>query len=152
MGAIQQLMMARGYTLSRLKKITKDDVWDAQPAGFSNTIRWNVGHILVLTEEFLGKALPDYEPQYIEWNEYFVAGSSPSEWQGVPPSEEQLIKALKEQSKQMSIVTEGKHEQATDLSIGKIITMKTVDEVLQFLAWHEGIHAGLINGIVKANV
>lgn len=152
MGAVQQYSMARGYTLSRLKQ-ADEDVWDRQPEGFSNTIRWNAGHLYVFAEDFLQKALPDYVVIHPEWNEYFARGTSPSGWPSVPPYENELIEALKEQGKRISALTAQQLGQALDtpISIGKLITMHTVEDVLQFLAWHEGLHAGLIDGLLKVN-
>ncbi|WP_153733088.1 DinB family protein [Sporosarcina obsidiansis] len=150
MGAIQQAALARGYTLGQIKK-ANEDAWDTQPEGFSNTIRWNVGHIYVSTEEFLSQALDQYEPSHGDWFSFFKSGSSPSTWQDTPPSAEDLVVALKEQGKRIPQVVEGQLDRVLEspISIGKLLTMNTVDEVLQFIAWHEGIHAGVIDGLAR---
>ncbi|PIC63785.1 hypothetical protein CSV79_10115 [Sporosarcina sp. P13] len=150
MGAIQQLSAARGYTLGRIKGVS-EDAWDAQPEGFSNTIRWNVGHIYVTVESLLSQAIQTYEKSHSDWPEFFAPGSSPTSWQSAPPTTEELVGALVEQGKQLSQVMESSPVQALEspLSIGKFITLETVDDVLQFLAWHEGIHSGLINGLAR---
>ncbi|ARD48563.1 MULTISPECIES: DinB family protein [unclassified Sporosarcina] len=152
MGAQQQFSMARGYTLSRLKR-ADEHMWDAQPEGFSNTVRWNAGHIYESAEDFLSRAMNDYPVAKAEWAEFFSSGTSPSSWPGIPPAEEELIAALKDQGKRISQLTEEQLAYRLDppLSIGKLITMETVDEVLQFLTWHEGMHAGLIDGLMKVN-
>ena len=152
MGALQQFSMARGYTLSRIKQ-ADEHAWDTQPEGFSNTVRWNVGHIYTFTEDFLNRALNDYPVDHTEWAEFFAPGTGPSSWPSVPPAEEELVAALKDQGKRISQLTEQQltHRLDTPLSIGKLITMETVEEVLQLLTWHEGMHAGLIDGLIKAN-
>lgn len=152
MGTIQQAGLARGYTLGLLKK-ANEGAWDTLPAGFSNTIRWNAGHIYVSAEHFLSQALNAYEPSHSAWFPFFATGSSPSTWQGTPPSADELITALKEQGKRISQVGESKlgHVLETSISLGDLLTMKTVDDVIQFNTWHEGIHAGLIDGLVRAS-
>ncbi|AXI00867.1 DinB family protein [Sporosarcina sp. PTS2304] len=150
MGAVQQLSMARGYTLGRIKGAS-EEMWDVQPANFSNTIHWNVGHIYVTAESLLSQAVKTYEPHHTEWSGYFKTGTSPSAWQDAPPAMEKLIVAFKEQGKRIPQVIDHSSNQALEspISIGKFITMETIDDVLQFLAWHEGIHSGLIAGLVR---
>lgn len=152
MGALQQFSMARGYTL-RLIKRADEYAWDVQPEGFSNTVRWNVGHIYSLTEDLLHRAMNDHPVDKLEWAEFFAPGTSPSTWRSSPPAEGELVAAMKDQGKRISKLTEQQlaHRLSPPLSIGKFITMETVDEVLQFLTWHEGLHAGLIDGLIKAN-
>lgn len=152
MGTVQQLYLARGYTLNLLKK-ADEDAWDRQPEGFSNTIRWNAGHIYNLADYLLSQALESYEVQHREWAGYFKAGTSPSDWLELPPSEEELFAAMKDQGKFISELTDEQLGRAPDtpIEIGKFITLYTVDEVLSFLAWHEGIHAGLIDRLARVN-
>ncbi|WP_303967455.1 DinB family protein [Sporosarcina ureae] len=152
MGALQQFSMARGYTLGLIKR-ADEHAWDAQPEGFSNTVQWNVGHIYSLTEDLLNRAMNDYPVDKLEWAEFFAPGTSPSTWPSTPPAKEELIVAMKGQGKRISQLTELQlsHRLNTPISIGKFITLETVEEVLQFLTWHEGMHAGLIDGLLKAS-
>ncbi|WP_301107553.1 DinB family protein [Sporosarcina sp.] len=152
MGAVQQFYLARGYTLNLLKKID-EDAWDRQPEGFSNTIRWNVGHVYNLAEYILSLALESYEVQHHEWASFFKAGTSPSDWVEIPPAEAELFAAMKDQGKLISELTDEQLGQALDtpIEIGKFITLHTVEDTLNFLSWHEGIHAGLIDGLARVN-
>lgn len=151
MGTLTQLKFTRGYTLSRLKQ-SADDAWDVQPEGFNNTIRWNVGHILVTTEGLIKQAVPEYEATYLEWASFFGGGTSPGTWDKEPPSNDELLKALKEQTEHIASLLEGKlADTLTEpVNIGKIHSMHTVDEVVQFAGWHEGVHAGVIHGLNAA--
>ena len=74
---INQLNFTRLYTLGRLKQ-TIDAEWDTQPSGFSNTIRWNAGHIYVTLENFVHLVDEEYEIVNAEWIPLFVRGSSPA--------------------------------------------------------------------------
>ena len=106
METIEQLKFARVYTMGRLAQV-KDDVWDKQPTGFNNTIRWNVGHIYCTLENFTSLILPSYERKNVEWNAFFERGTSPAAWEGQIPSNEELIAALQEQMPRIVGALEG---------------------------------------------
>ncbi|MFJ7934123.1 DinB family protein [Sporosarcina sp. NPDC096371] len=145
---LKQLNLARMYTLGRLES-SKDEAWDIKPNGFNNTIRWNVGHIFVSMEVLVQKALADYQPVRPEWIPLFVTGSSPEGWGENVPSNEELLAALKEQPARIMEALEGNlgNVLAEPMSIGPMHTMETAEAIVQFAAWHEGVHAGIIHGL-----
>ncbi|MCM3709515.1 DinB family protein [Sporosarcina luteola] len=148
MSTIEQLKFARMYTVGRLSQV-KEDAWDKQPAGFNNTIRWNVGHIYISLEQFAAKVLPSFEPQHNEWEAFFGMGTSPAKWEGQVPSKEELLAALQEQLPRVVQALEGSLDQVLPepIKIGDMLTMGTVDAVFQFAIWHEGLHTGVIHGL-----
>ncbi|MCG7334889.1 DinB family protein [Sporosarcina sp. ACRSM] len=148
MSTLKQLNFTRMHALRQLEQ-APEEKWDTQPEGFSNTIRWNAGHIFVTMEVFVQKAIPEYTPVNPEWIPFFVTGSSTSQWEGEPPTNEELLTALKAQSERIVALLEGELDQtlAEPVRIGNIHTMETVDAVVQFIVWHEGMHAGLIQGL-----
>jgi len=145
---MNQLKFTRIYTLGRLVK-SKEEAWDAQPTGFNNTIRWNAGHIFVTMETLIQKAVEGYEPVRPEWISLFVSGSGPNDWEGNAPSTEELLTALEEQPERVVKALEGKLSNTLQepMSIGPLHTMVTVEAVVQFAVWHEGVHAGMINAL-----
>ncbi|MFS0690228.1 DinB family protein [Sporosarcina sp. 179-K 8C2 HS] len=151
MATIEQLKFARMYTMGRLSQ-AKEDAWDKQPMGFNNTIRWNVGHIYCTLESFTSTVLPTYKPQHQEWQALFARGTSPVNWEGQVPSNEELIAALEDQMPRVVEALEGNLDQTLPepLKIGDMLTMGTVDAVIQFAVWHEGLHAGVIHGLNRA--
>lgn len=151
METIAQLKFARMYTMGRLS-MTKEDAWDVQPTGFNNTVRWNAGHVYCTLESFTAMVIPSYEPHHQEWQKFFVRGTSPAEWEGNPPSKEELEAALQEQLPRIVGELEGKLDEVLPepLKIGDMLTMDTVDAVIQFALWHEGLHAGIIHGLNRA--
>lgn len=151
METIEQLKFARVYTMGRLAQVT-DDVWDKQPTGFNNTIRWNVGHIYCTLENLTSVILPSYERKNVEWNAFFERGTSPAAWEGQIPSNEELIAALQEQTPRIVGALEGKLDQALPepLKIGNVLTMGTANALIQFATWHEGLHTGVIQGMNRA--
>ncbi|MEI4769905.1 DinB family protein [Psychrobacillus sp. FJAT-51614] len=151
METLNQLNFARIYTLGRIKQ-SKESAWDIKPSGFNNTIRWNVGHIYVNGEILTQKAIPSYEIVHPEWSPLFVPGTSPDEWDIEPPTIEELITALKLQSDRIKEAIEPNlHNQLVEsMSIGNMLQMDTVDALVQFMVWHEGVHAGIIHALNRA--
>ncbi|MBW8349315.1 DinB family protein [Bacillus sp. IITD106] len=147
MASLKQFQFARTYTIRTLNQ-TNLDKWDDIPDGFSNSIRWNVGHIYVTAEILLHKADNEYEMKNPNWTAFFVPGSRPSEWSENPPSAEELLDALKKQSRYIDEFFVGKLGNAASEAF-KIDTykMETVDAFLQFVIWHEGLHAGIIKAM-----
>jgi hypothetical protein len=145
---LKQLSFTRIYTLGRLQQSMEGE-WDTQPAGFNNTIRWNAGHTFVSMETLVQKAVPDYKPVNAEWIPLFKPGSSPTDWEVEPPSNEKLLTALQEQPERILSVLQGKlsNSLTEPMHLGKMHTMETVEAIVQFAVWHEGIHSGVIHAL-----
>lgn len=142
---LNQLNFARVYTLGRLKQ-SADTEWDTQPKGFNNTIRWNAGHLFVSMETLTQRGLADYKPVHPEWIPLFAPGSSPEKWEGNVPSNEELLAALEEQPARIIEVLKGNlgNTLPEPMSIRELHRMETVEAIVQFMVWHEGIHSGVI--------
>ncbi|MBS4195054.1 DinB family protein [Lederbergia citri] len=147
MASLKQFQFARTYTIRALNQ-TNLDKWDDIPDGFSNSIRWNVGHIYVTAEILLHKADNEYEVKNPNWTALFAPGTRPSQWTEIPPSAEEMLDAFKKQSRYIDEFFVGKLGNAASESfeIGPH-KMETVDALLQFVIWHEGIHAGMIKAL-----
>jgi len=147
---LNQLNFARIYTQGRLQSV-KPEQWDIQPEGFNNTIRWNVGHLFISLESFVKQVVPSYEPVHPEWIPLFKGGTKPADWTGEPPTNEDLLAALAEQPARVIEVLTGKLDQSLPepMKIGNMLEMATVESVIQFAVWHEGIHAGIIYALNK---
>jgi DinB superfamily len=137
----KQLETVRSVTVELLESIPESN-WDVIPEGFRNNIRWNAGHILtiqdLLANDFrsISENLPD---KYLA---YFSKDTSPSNWTEQPPSKEELLKLLKEQSAWIRTACEGKLEQKLDKPFRGF---ETLGELLLFGSFHDGMHTGIIN-------
>ncbi|MCJ7842371.1 DinB family protein [Lederbergia sp. NSJ-179] len=149
MGTLRQFSFSRSSTIRTLERIAVDK-WDIQPDGFSNTIRWNAGHVFVVTEILLNKADHSYTMKNPDWSAFFAPGTRPSEWSEEAPSHQVLIDALTEQKAKTREEFFGKSNQpaSESFSIGSHI-MGTVDSLIQFATWHEGSHLGIIQSLDK---
>ncbi|MET1014217.1 MAG: DinB family protein, partial [Paenisporosarcina sp.] len=114
----------------------------------------NVGHIFISMETMVQKALPEYELVHADWIPLFAPGTKPSDWTMAPPTNDELLSALAEQPSRIKAVLEGKLNQplAEAMKIGNFHEMATVQALIQFAVWHEGIHAGVIWSMSKINV
>ncbi|MCR2821824.1 DinB family protein [Lederbergia panacisoli] len=150
MVTLKQFQFARTYTIRALNQTNMDN-WDDIPNDFSNSIRWNVGHIFITAEALLKKADEQYEMKNPEWGAFFAPGTRPSDWTGTPPSAEELIEALKIQSRYIDKFFVGKINNKASKSFA-IATygMDSVNAFLQFINFHEGLHAGIIKSIDNA--
>ncbi len=119
------------------------------PKGFKNNILWNLGHILI-TEQMLSYGLSGLD---LSVDKKFVKiygkGSLPKITVTIEEINEiktQLIPAIKQTKKDLKNGTFKTYNPYTT-SVG--ITLKSVEEALQFNLFHEGIHFGIILSIKK---
>src|SRR5690625_2652786 len=138
---------SRTSTLILLPKL-EEELWDIQPEGFPNTIRWNAGHVYAEAEGFLHDADNNYEITRPDWMDLFLDGTRPSEWTGDVPSKEEIIEALREQEGRIENFFKDKlQNKASKVRDLNGMKLETVDHALQFITWHEGIHIGDIKGL-----
>lgn len=145
-----QLNFFRKITLGLIEKID-EEIADIIPRGFSNSIRWNLGHIYV-SQENLTLRLAGLTPQIPkEFLELFEGGTKPSEWKISPPNLDELKGFLSEQPGRLNEKLQGKLDQAIvpPLSIPGFIEFRTIGETLNFSLYHEGQHTGFIKALLN---
>lgn len=150
---IQQLKLSRMHTIGRVKRV-EDAKWDFQPRGFNNNILWHAGHIYVIVEIYLQQSVPSYTIKNPEWIALFDDGTSPEEWGEAIPSGVEILAALREQMSWVIPFLENRLEEKMNepLIIGnEIMTIETIEGIVQFLSWHEGTHAGAIDALNRLN-
>lgn len=116
---------------------------DVQPDGLSNTVQWQLGHVLVAAENFLfGPAgqLP------AEYGGLFGYGSKPSAWEGDVPSVATLVEQLKDQ---LNRIKEIPNERFDEKLPEPVLGNTTYEELASFTAFHEATHAGQIHVMVR---
>ena len=151
---MQQLRLARMHMIGRVKRV-EEAKWDFQPEGFNNTIRWHAGHIFVTMETLIQQGVNSYEPRYPEWIPLFVDGTSPQQWKDDIPTHVEILSALREQPEWATDFLKDKlaDKMFEPLIIGdNIMTIDDIDGIIQFIAWHEGVHAGVIDSLSKLSM
>ncbi|MCD7034388.1 DinB family protein [Metabacillus sp. GX 13764] len=132
-----QLQSHRDYLLHTVKDVTQEEA-DIIPNGFSNSIRWNLGHVYTeqymwlesLTKERAG--IPEAFGQWFGW------GSSPKIFTEETPSFEQLKQLLKGQISSIKDQYEGRLEEEFEPT--EIRKLTTIEQVLLWTSFHEGMH------------
>jgi hypothetical protein len=119
------------------------------PKEFNNNILWNIAHILI-TEQMLSYGLSGLD---LSVNKNFVKlygkGSSPKTSvtkEEIDAIKSELIPAIKQTEKD---IKNGLFKTYNEYPTSVGITLKNVEEALQFNVFHEGIHLGIILSIKK---
>jgi len=146
----EKLRFTRVYTLKVLGSVSKEAV-DVIPAGFNNNILWNAGHVLGAYEQLLYANTGDAGKLPKEFVDFFKGGTKPGDWQAEPPSYEEIVTLLEQQVEQVISTYEGRLDEiiSKEMKLGSF-EIKTVRDMISFNIFHEGLHAGLINGLKRS--
>ncbi|WP_226579568.1 DinB family protein [Halobacillus litoralis] len=147
----QHMRFVRRRTLAALDATTEEAAGQT-PQGFLNNIRWNLGHIYVSQENLLQRFLgedPELPKTYLS---LFNGGTSPEEWPENVPSLIELRGYLEEQTERMIHQFQGRLDEEGEkpFDLGGGVVFRTLDEVVNFSLWHEGLHQGTISAQKRA--
>lgn len=149
-GILKQAAFYRSMTLRNLR-IATEALADQQPDGFSNTIRWNAGHILYVQDALVTSALgkASYLPE--NYAKLFAPGTNPTNWTDEVPDLKTLYRALKAQEQSLAQDLSGKlpEKAVKPVQFGEWIEMATVAEIFNFTLFHEGMHISTIQHIFR---
>ncbi|MCR8642824.1 DinB family protein [Paenibacillus sp. N1-5-1-14] len=144
---IMTAQKVRGMVLRTVQSIP-EEVFDIQPAGFNNTIRWNVGHIVNSLERFCAASIPLNSNLPATYNEQYGTGSRPSAWTEAGQSKDELLEQL---SAQLNAISEASAEVLETafpepVELGPM-KLNTVAELINFAVIHEALHLGTIKAL-----
>ncbi|MFB5674512.1 DinB family protein [Paenibacillus terreus] len=118
------------------------------PAGFNNSIHWQLGHVVTLADRIIygiaGKPIPLPE----SYATFFGPGTKPADWIGEPPSWEELMQLFNEQPSRLRDTFAGILDEpvAKKDNFGQA---ETIGELIHLSNGHESSHEGMINAMVK---
>ncbi|MCM3762513.1 DinB family protein [Alkalihalobacillus oceani] len=124
----------RSQLLEAVSGLT-DSQWDVVPAGFTNNLHWQVGHVLTITDELLftisgvGSRIPT------EDKTFFSAGTSPADWSESPPAPAMIIKQLDRQAREICDTFSGKFMQPVE-DVNNFIQAEVIGELFDLLLAH----------------
>ncbi len=101
-GIFEQYDFYRESSIQLLDSVTSEEQADLIPDGHSNSLRWNLGHILAAQEGVMysfGMNQPGNIPEKIQ--ESFNPGTSPKEWSAPPLTLNEIRELLLEQQKRI---------------------------------------------------
>lgn len=142
---LNQIEFTREVTLQIIGDLTETEA-DLIPAGFPNSIRWNLGHILVDQAQWLYYLIPDEIVLPQGYQELFQHGTRPQTWATQPPSLSALRPALAAQPAQLRATFSERLDEP--LLRPTELGMATIGEVIPRTIYHEGLHAGIIKSML----
>ncbi|WP_336776500.1 DinB family protein [Paenibacillus sp. MMO-58] len=135
--------------IGQLQAVT-EELYDKQPEGFNNTIRWNVGHIIYWMDTYSTLSFGSLSAIPNTYEKLFNSGTTPLEWTFAPPSKEELVEELMDQLSRLSELTSEmlEEELAAPYVFGPF-QFHTAGELFNFALIHEAIHLGTISSQLK---
>ena len=134
-------------------KAVPEELFDVQIAGFNNTIRWNVSHIIYWMDQYstLSFGSPSAIPDSYET--LFNSGTRPADWNSAPPSKNEMLEILAAQLNRMTeLTTEMLEEKLSIPYVMGPFQFNTAGELFNFAIIHEAIHLGTISSQLKGSV
>jgi hypothetical protein len=140
-----QLNMARDWCLD-IAESCPVDLADVKLDEFSNTIRWQLGHIFTVAERMLfqfpfpSTSLPS---AFTGW---FDSGSKPSDWMDQPPAMNELILLLQRQQERFLAIPREQFDVHLD---PPFFGFTSYGECAGFVIVHESFHAGKMDEMLR---
>jgi uncharacterized damage-inducible protein DinB len=127
-----------------------EELFDVQPEAFNNTIRWNLGHIMVSQNGMFAPCQLDTIALPESYAGFFQMGTKPADWTVAPPSKDEMIQYLSQQLNHLSEISPEKLNEslAKPIDFGPL-HFETVGEMVNFAFVHEAMHAATISSLLK---
>ena len=126
---------------TRLAKGFSEDELDVQPDGLNNTLRWHLGHCIVIPEYYMYHYPEDTQNVPATYYDLFAAHTKPDDWQSKPPEQQELIWQIEEQTKRINALDANYFNTPLKekLPFGRF---KTYGDLFVFMIHHEAEHIG----------
>lgn len=140
----------RAFVLKFLSSIEPDEAAKVPP-GFSNSLHWQLGHLLYTQGVTLFEWCGQPSPIPRSFKAYFGLGTGPKDFDSLAPDWDELLALAKRQARALPEQVSGRLQQPL-LAPQKLmnITMTTMGETLPFLLAHEGEHLAHIKRLRKS--
>ncbi len=137
----KQFELTRGYLLKTVERISANTA-GIQPEGFNNTIHWQIGHVLTVTEQFMF----GFPQQSVNLPENYISlfgnGTKPADWGEEVPSIEELLLLLKSQAVRLREIPADRFSEKLPKPI---MGFETYGELAGMSLFHEAHHLGQIH-------
>lgn len=142
----RQFRELREQTLSLAESVSPDLI-DIVPSGFNNSIRWNLGHILVAWDHGIFPKINESRRIPQKYHFMFPKGSRPSAWTEEPPAYEEIVSRLRSQVDEIITASDGK---LNDLVAQPFLRVKYVRGMFTFHLREEEHHLNCMRRIIAA--
>jgi len=145
---IDNIILSRKYILAICEPLTVEQL-NTTPNGFNNNIIWNLGHLIAAQQGicYIRSILNPVVDATI--TEYFKSGSKPNKDFTIAEIEsikETFISSLEQLKKDIEKKIFINYE---PFQTRYGVTISNITEAIQFLPFHEGLHAGTINAMKR---
>ncbi|SDM78673.1 DinB superfamily protein [Paenibacillus sp. yr247] len=123
-----------------------EDKRNVVPEGFNNSVHWQIGHVLTVTERLVFGLAEQAPVLSADYQTFFGNGTKPADWQEEPPGWDLLMAQLKEQSNRICESLKDKLEVSVKENFLKA---ESVGELIVSSVLHEVNHAGTISAMLK---
>ena len=145
---INNIILTRKFILSICEPLTEEQL-NTTPNGFNNNIIWNLGHLIAAQQGicYIRSGLNPVVDESI--TEYFKSGSKPNkifnnnEIESIKKTFTASLEQLKNDIEKNLFVN------YEPLQTRYGVTISNITEAIQFLPFHEGLHAGTINAMKR---
>lgn len=143
---ITRFRRLREETLALIEGIPPE-WYDRVPDGFNNSIRWNLGHILVAWDHAIFPKLDEAWRVPNHYHYLFPKGSSPQTWKDAPPDFMEIVDLVRDQTEQIIEATLDK----LDEPLAKpFLDIRSIREMYGFMLHEEAHHLNCMSRIRDA--
>lgn len=116
------------------------------PEHFNNNLHWQIGHVLVMTEQLIFGLINQTSALPVHYNKFFGSGTRPTDWQADAPDWDLLIIQLKEQLDRIQEQFQNK----LGIQVKEnFLNAEVTEEVIISSVLHEVSHIGIVSTMVK---
>lgn len=146
---ISTINRGREIVIGRIEALD-ESLFDVQPPQFNNTIRWNIGHVIVILDSLVIRRVTGSSKLTDNFIAMFKGGTRPSEWTTTPPSKAELVDLMKQQVNDINALIADKVDDtlAEPVQI-RYFKLGTVGDVLGFAIMHESMHSAMIADMAR---
>ncbi|MCF3944443.1 DinB family protein [Oceanobacillus alkalisoli] len=144
----KQFNLARTALINFIDDHINEETADVQAKPFNNTLRWHIGHVLVVDEKMLFRfpKKSDHIPE--NYADLFGPGTKPSDWTEEAPSLDELKKFLLDQQERLNNFDDlfWKTNVTFKVPFGSV---ETFGDLLIMLGHHETEHLGKMKAMLQ---
>ncbi|CAI6035280.1 DinB family protein [Cohnella sp. JJ-181] len=147
---VDSALTVRRLSIQELQAIP-EELFDVQPAGFNNTIRWNAGHLVYWMDAYRSLCFSAESLIPPSYASFFNSGTRPADWTGTPPAKEELMERM---SRQLAAIAEIDPDSLarplpSPLQFGPL-DFRLAGELFSFGLLHEAMHLATCGCLAKA--
>ncbi|OCT11269.1 hypothetical protein A8709_06225 [Paenibacillus pectinilyticus] len=116
------------------------------PAGFNNSVHWQIGHVLTVTERVIFGFAEQPTAVPASYMGFFGSGTKPADWQEEPPAWDDLVAQLKDQAVR---IRETFKDTLGSTVKENFFKAETVEELIVSSMLHEVNHGGVVASLLK---